>query len=160
MRKISWTTERLLAVTGLILAASAASYAGLMLTDTVRVPTFPGSEHLMIFARPATLAHGRPFYRTASAPPTSIGGVDPTPVGSLRRVFEEHPEAATGEPKLAEYSVRGIFGGKALVQTGAGFLMVEPGNDIPGAGEVSRIEWRGGEWVVVTSRGYIGQAKP
>ena len=68
----------------------------------------------------------------------------------------EAPPAAR-EKALPGFFVRGIYGGKAMVQTADGFVMVEPGKVIPGAGEVSRIERRGQEWVVVTTHGVIGQ---
>ena len=132
MRKKMLTTERALVLTGILLAGGAASFATLMLTDRDHVPVFPGGEHLAIFSQPATRLHD--------------SGKPPGTPSSLPVVHT-----------LAGFSVRGIYGGKAMVQTADGFMMVEPGKVIPGAGEVQRIERHGQEWVIITSEGIIGQ---
>jgi hypothetical protein len=63
-------------------------------------------------------------------------------------------------PLLRDYSVEGVRDGVAVVDSRYGPQEVARGDFIPGAGRVLRIEKRGGDWVVVTSRGVIasGQA--
>jgi tetrahydromethanopterin S-methyltransferase subunit G len=58
-------------------------------------------------------------------------------------------------PLLRDYSVEDVQGGSAVVDSRYGPQQVAPGDLIPGAGRVLRIERRGGDWVVVTSRGVI-----
>ena len=56
---------------------------------------------------------------------------------------------------LRDYSLEGVRDGLAMVDGRYGMLQVGPGDFIPGAGRVLRIERRGGDWVVLTSRGVI-----
>ena len=58
-------------------------------------------------------------------------------------------------PLLRDYNVEDVQGGIAVVDGRYGPQQVAPGDFIPGAGRVLRIERRGGDWVVVTSRGVI-----
>jgi hypothetical protein len=65
------------------------------------------------------------------------------------------------KPLLREYSVEDVRFGIALIGGRHGSQQVAPGDVIPGAGRVLRIERQGGEWVVVTSLGVIaGGAAP
>ena len=59
-------------------------------------------------------------------------------------------------PLLRNYSVENVRDGVAVVDTRYGQQEVAPGDSVPGAGRVLRIERRGGDWFVVTSRGVIG----
>ena len=58
-------------------------------------------------------------------------------------------------PLLRDYSVENVRDGVALVDSRYGQQEVAPGDSIPGAGRVLRIERRGGDWFVLTSRGLI-----
>jgi hypothetical protein len=58
-------------------------------------------------------------------------------------------------PLLGDYSVENVRNGIALVDSRDGPQEVAPGDSIPGAGRVLRIEKRGGDWFVLTSRGVI-----
>jgi hypothetical protein len=59
------------------------------------------------------------------------------------------------KPLLRNYSVEDVRFGIALVGSRHGSQQVAPGDTIPGAGRVLRIERQGGNWVVVTSLGII-----
>jgi hypothetical protein len=61
-------------------------------------------------------------------------------------------------PLLRDYSVETVQRGIAVVDGRYGPQEVAPGDFIPGAGRVLRIERRNGAWTVVTSRGIIGSA--
>ena len=65
-------------------------------------------------------------------------------------------------PLLRDYSVENVRDGVAVVDSRYGPQEVTPGDSIPGAGRVLRMEKRGGDWFVVTSRGVIasGPAAP
>ena len=58
-------------------------------------------------------------------------------------------------PLLRDYSVEDARDGIAVVDSPDGPQEVAPGDSIPGAGRVLRIEKRGGDWFVLTSRGVI-----
>jgi hypothetical protein len=58
-------------------------------------------------------------------------------------------------PLLGDYSVENVRDGIAVVDSRHGPQEVAPGDVIPGAGRVLRIEKRGGDWFVLTSRGVI-----
>ena len=61
-------------------------------------------------------------------------------------------------PLLPDYSVEDARDGIAVVDSRSGPQEVAPGDFIPGAGRVLRIEKRGGDWFVQTSRGVIASA--
>ena len=58
-------------------------------------------------------------------------------------------------PLLRDYRVEDVQDGIAMVDSRYGPQEVAPGDFIPGAGRVLRIERRGGEWFVLTSLGVI-----
>ena len=60
-------------------------------------------------------------------------------------------------PLLRDYSVEDVRDGVAVVDSRYGPQEVAPGDFIPGAGRVLRIEKRGGDWFVLTSRGVISE---
>ncbi len=60
-------------------------------------------------------------------------------------------------PLLRDYSVETVRDGVAVVDSPYGQQGVTPGDSIPGAGRVLRIERRDGDWFVLTSRGLIGR---
>ena len=84
------------------------------------------------------------------APKRSSNKAKPEPAAS-----NEIAKADSPGPVLRDYGVEDVQGGMALVDGRYGPQQVAPGDLIQGAGRVLRIEKRGGEWVVVTSRGVI-----
>jgi hypothetical protein len=58
-------------------------------------------------------------------------------------------------PLLRDYSVENVRDGVAVVDSRYGQQEVAPGDSVPGAGRVLRIEKRGGDWFVLTTRGVI-----
>ncbi len=62
-------------------------------------------------------------------------------------------------PTVDAWVVRDVYDGMALVEARRGGLReIEPGEYLPGAGQVQSIERRGRAWVVLTSRGVIGNS--
>jgi hypothetical protein len=61
---------------------------------------------------------------------------------------------------LQEYSVEAVQGGVAVVDGRYGAQQVGPGDFIPGAGRVLRIERHNGDWYVLTSGGVIASGPP
>ncbi len=62
------------------------------------------------------------------------------------------------KPLLRDYSVEDVQDGMAVVDSRYGAQQVAPGDFIPGAGRVLRIERRGRDWFVVTSHGIIASS--
>ena len=56
---------------------------------------------------------------------------------------------------LHGYTLEDIRDGMALIEGHEGSFTVAPGDTIPGAGRVLRIERHGRDWMVVTSLGVI-----
>ena len=81
---------------------------------------------------------------TASAAPIPVG-VSNDITGSI-----EKPK-----PPLRGYTLEDIRDGMALIDSREGSFTVGPGDLVPGAGRVIKIERRGHDWVVVTSLGVI-----
>jgi hypothetical protein len=61
-------------------------------------------------------------------------------------------------PALRGFSIVDVRDGVAVINNRYGWQRVAPGDLVPGAGRVLRIERRGGDWFVVTSLGTIGPA--
>ena len=61
---------------------------------------------------------------------------------------------------LRRYVVLGARDDVALIEGRDGEYAVRPGDVLPGAGRVERIERAGGSWVVLTDQGLIGAAEP
>ncbi len=72
-------------------------------------------------------------------------GISNEPTGSI-----EKPH-----PALAGFSVLDVRDGVALLRTRDGPQEVSPGDYLPGAGRIERVERRGRQWAVVTSNGVI-----
>jgi hypothetical protein len=70
----------------------------------------------------------------------------------------KEPARKRSQPILDGYAVRGVGHGIALVEGQGAMAEVAPGDYLPGAGRVERIERRAGEWVVVTTQGVIAEA--
>ena len=85
------------------------------------------------------------------APPPKLGGnVSMETTGSIERP----------RPLLHRYVVLGARDDVALIEGRDGQYAVRPGDVLPGAGRVERIERAGGSWVVLTDQGLIGAAEP
>ena len=63
-------------------------------------------------------------------------------------------------PLLRRYVVLGVRDDVALIEGRDGQYAVRPGDVLPGAGRIERIEREGGSWVVLTDQGLIGAAEP
>ena len=81
-------------------------------------------------------------------PPKPGPNVSMEPTGSIRRP----------RPVLQGYVVLDARNQVALVEGRYGERAVRPGDYLPGAGRVERIERRAGNWVVLTDQGLIAEA--
>jgi hypothetical protein len=90
----------------------------------------------------------KPFSSTAPTQPTLAARAEPSTSNDVVR-----PDSP--RPLLRDYSVEYVQDGVAVVDTRNGPQEVAPGDLIPGAGRVLRIERRGEDWIVLTSLGVI-----
>jgi hypothetical protein len=97
--------------------------------------------------------------RAAVAAASSAGPLPPRQSSLMARAEPTAPnETARSDdpgPVLRDYSVESVRDGVAVVNGRDGPQEVAPGDSVPGAGRVLRIERQGNDWFVVTSRGVI-----
>lgn len=96
---------------------------------------------------------------------TATGSIAPADRAAAAKPEEKRPvikpagsAAKAPQPGFlrGRYVLRDVIGGVALIERRDGLIEeVTPGDELPGAGRVTAIERRGGEWVVVTTRGII-----
>jgi hypothetical protein len=98
----------------------------------------------------------------SSAQPLPPGGPKQSTLVARAEPSASNETAKPDGPKtlLRNYSVEDVRDGIAVVDSRYGPQSVTPGDYIPGAGRVLRIERRGGDWVVLTSRGVIASGPP
>ena len=120
-------------------------------------PATPASEFASVVSRLDKLEKRVALQAVSSAKPlpppaprksTSMARAEPLASNEIARL--DNPR-----PVLREYSVEDVQGGVAVIGSRYGVQEVAPGDLIPGAGRVLRIERRGGDWFVLTNRGVI-----
>ena len=127
------------------------------LEKKVAAAAAPASEIAGLTTRLAKLEKKAAVAGASSANPLPPAAPRQSPL--MARAEPSVPNEATGPgdpgPLLRDYSVEDVRDGVAVVGSRAGSQEVAPGDSIPGAGRVLRIEQRGRDWVVLTSRGVI-----
>lgn len=88
---------------------------------------------------------------TALAPPALARGTA-RPLGGAT-------EAKKRPKLLADWVIRDVYQGVALVDGPNGTIEVARGESIPGAGRVEAIERKNGGWIIVTNRGIVGSLR-
>lgn len=102
-------------------------------------------------AAPVPVPLARPV--AAVATPPARAGVTQVAGTAASAGLPEKPVTVDG------WVLRDVYDGVALVEArGGGLREIEPGEYLPGAGQVRSIERRGRGWVVMTSRGVIDRA--
>ena len=105
----------------------------------------------------------------ATGAPDAVGQKIPPspPPKPSTLVARTQPSAANANARpeaprrlLQDYSVETVQGGMAVVASRYGAQQVQPGDFIPGAGRVLRIERHNGDWYVLTSGGVIAGGPP
>ncbi len=123
----------------------------------VAVAAAPASEFADVTTRLDKLE------KRAAVPATSSAKPLPPATPKRSTLMQRAEPSASNEiarpdnpkPLLRGYSVEDARDGIAVVDSRYGPQTVAPGDFIPGAGRVLRIERRGGDWFVVTSHGVI-----
>ena len=100
--------------------------------------------------------------RAAVAGASSANPLPPAAPRQLSLMARAEPSApnetarpADPGPVLRDYSVESVRDGIAVINGRDGPQEVAPGDSVPGAGRVLRIEKQGNDWFVLTSRGVI-----
>ncbi len=146
--------ERALHVATIGLAVGATAFAAQMISDSNRVPTFAGSEHLMIFARPATLIAARRNPDNPALVAANKNGIDYNPVGGLG-----NRQAAPARKDLLDYTVIEADQGWALIKDTRGWqTRVTKGQLVTGLGRIEDIRREGDRWAVITPHGRLLEA--
>lgn len=143
--------ERALHVATVALAVGATAFAAQMISASDRVPTFAGAEHLMIFARPSTVAARRNQENPALVV-ANKNGIDYSPVGGVGK----SPEPARSG--LIDYKLIEADENWALIRDPRGSIMrVSKGEFVKGLGKIEDIVRQNNRWAVVTPRGVIAE---
>jgi tetrahydromethanopterin S-methyltransferase subunit G len=142
-------------------AASAAEFADVVaridkLEKRVVASAQPASEITDITTRldklekraTAPPSSAKPLLSARQKQATLLARAEPS--ASIQRARPNNPS-----PLLQNYSVEDVRDGIAVVDSRYGSQQVVPGDVIPGAGRVLRIERRGDDWIVLTSLGII-----
>jgi hypothetical protein len=117
-------------------------------------------------AAPVVALLAPPLVAPAAPPPKPATPV-PTPAPALTApVFGAGVSRETtgsilpapARPVIRNWIVREVHDGVAVVEGPYGYREIEPGEYLPGAGRVERIERHGNDWQVVTSLGMINGA--
>jgi hypothetical protein len=94
----------------------------------------------------------------AQSAPAAASSKLPPPMPPVAPGVSRETTGSIGAPRgpIRGWIVREVHGGMAVVEGPNGFRQIGPGDLLPGAGRVERIERRGRDWAVVTNQGYIG----
>jgi hypothetical protein len=92
-----------------------------------------------------------PLKAQAPAQPQIVAAKQPSPPSASATSDKPQP--------IANWVVRDVYDGIALVEGPHGAIEVIEGETIPGVGTVKSIERRGSGWIVVTSRGQLDSAR-
>jgi hypothetical protein len=107
-------------------------------------------------AAPAVVATLPPAPAAPAAALPKQPALLPAPAAGISK--ETTGSIAPPRGPIRGWTVREVHDGMAVVEGPAGFREIGPGDVLPGAGRVERIERRGRDWAVVTNQGYIGGA--
>jgi hypothetical protein len=113
--------------------------------------------------RPAAVAAVAPAAPPQTPASVALAGPSPEITGSISQT---RPGAAPGgaaapetkpakPPILENWVLRGVYRGRALVESRYGEFEVIPGSNLPGLGRVEDVTRQDGRWFVVTQKGLI-----
>jgi hypothetical protein len=88
--------------------------------------------------------------------PQAAPGIAKEAPGAVSKETTGSIAAQAPRGPLRGWVIRDVRGGMAIIEGRDGFHEIGPGDNVPGAGRVERIERRTGGWTVVTNQGYIG----
>jgi tetrahydromethanopterin S-methyltransferase subunit G len=127
------------------------------LEKRVAVAAAPASEIAGLTTRLNKLEKRAAVAGASSANPLAPAAPKQSPLMARAEPSAPNETARSDDPGplLRDYSVEDARDGIAVVDSRYGPQEIAPGDSIPGAGRVLRIEKRGGDWFVLTSSGVI-----
>lgn len=166
--KRSSLADNFVVLTGIAMALCSASFATYMLSTDHSHPVFNGSEHLMLFAQPSRGLPHSIISRVPGGPAIQNDqGIDYTATGSIPGKADQPappqfklPSVDTPQGAILDnFTLRGVAGNVAMIETPDGMYRLEVGSELPGGGKILSIEWVAGRFVVVTTRGIIRESQ-
>jgi hypothetical protein len=82
----------------------------------------------------------------------AVGPIDSAPLAASPGLKVQGPPEAR---KIANWVVREVINGKAILQGPSGIIGVSTGDLVPGVGRVQSIARQGGRWTVATNKGVV-----
>jgi hypothetical protein len=127
--------------------------AGAAMSRSDDTPLVNGTEHLMLFARPAqhqpVFPDGPVRMAVNASPPANAPAIDYTPVATIAA-----PREAGGASKIAardNYVLLKVAKGRATFRGPNGTITVGTGALLPGLGRIREISRRDRKWIVQLS---------
>ena len=119
--------------------------------------TQPVAEHA---ARPDRQPVDTTTTASIPAPRMDTARAVPTPPAKPTVLASAQPEEPAKPQVIANWVVRDVYQGVALIEGRRGQMEVVPGVSIPGAGVVKSIDRHGAGWTVTTTKGQLAFAAP
>lgn len=167
-RRAARRSDKVLAATGIALAAAAAAFPWYVFFNEEKFGIrIAGWEQLGDL--PPGSAARRPFSVSPTAtPPPENRQFEPDPVDNIvTATVSKLGEARQNAPVLKEqqpmpgrsgFRLLHVANGRALIEDGNGMYMVQVGSILPDESRLATVEQRGGKWVIITSTGDIYSA--
>jgi len=147
--------DKIIASCGVVLAVGSSTFAVSMIRQNLNTPASPRTENdyaydVLYWKQPIISALPPTKNANTSSIASSASGLDLTPLGTL-------PSKAKTEENgtISGYSLVIAGKGTAVLQGRRGFSEVRVGTHLDADHEVTAIEQRGANWVVVTNKGII-----
>lgn len=126
-------------------------------------PEFRAAEPLVSYAsagpQPATATSGLSEASLTAVTTGALPEASPAPEASVKVSFNKQKSRARSPKPINGWLVHAVRDDLALVESQGAHYEVRAGELLPGAGIVRSIKKRGEQWVVLTNRGVITEAK-
>lgn len=164
--KLSRTTDRVLALTGVGLACSAAFFPWYVFFNPEKfglsVAPMDHTRDLPI-ATPRNVFSVSPLAMVARNPdqqklPADVDPQTTATISDTGKIPQQNRPDALQQPMPGNaFRLLHVANGRALIEDDSGMFMVQIGSVLPDNSRLATIEQRNGKWVIVTSSGQIYQ---
>ncbi len=162
-----FTTDRILAGTGILLACAAGLFPwyvffneekfGIRVAGWERTRDLPEGPGRNVFSvSPLALVDDD----KGDAPKTPEAAVDPVITATVSQLGEDNKNASDVPPEQpfpgrSGFKLLHVANGRALIEDVSGMYMVRVGSILPDNSRVATLEQRDGKWVIITSTGEV-----
>ena len=156
-------TDRVLALSGLVLAAAAAFFPWYVFFNAdkfgIRSANWDGTRDLPDLP-PRNVFSVSPMAMTDNSANTAqpLDNLTTATVGNEGKKKHREMEEAQPFPGRTDFRLLHVANGRALIEDSSGMYMVKGGSILPDESRVATLEQRSGKWVIVTSNGKVYQA--